>query len=68
MKITIIGSGISGLGAAMALASTHAGTVFERPPRAGAHTRTTRVVDGDRALALDTGFIVHNHATDPRLT
>ena len=68
MKITIIGSGISGLGAAMALASTHDVTVFERSPRAGGHTRTTRVVDGDRELALDTGFIVHNHANYPLLT
>lgn len=68
MRITVIGSGISGLGAAYALSPAHDVTVFERSALPGGHTRTTVVADGERELALDTGFIVHNHANYPLLT
>ncbi|MGI9538753.1 MAG: NAD(P)/FAD-dependent oxidoreductase [Miltoncostaeaceae bacterium] len=68
MRITVIGSGISGLGAAHALAPAHDVTVFERSALPGGHTRTTTVTDAGRELALDTGFIVHNHANYPLLS
>ena len=64
MKIAIIGSGISGLGAAHVLARAHEVTVLERDERAGGHTRTIRH-DG---RALDTGFLVHNERNYPLLT
>ena len=64
MRVAIIGSGISGLGAAHRLAPAHDVTVFEREPRAGGHTRTIR----HRGLALDTGFLVHNVRNYPSLT
>lgn len=64
MKIAIIGTGISGLGAAHVLSRAHDVQVFERAPRAGGHTRTIRH-DG---LALDTGFLVHNVRNYPHLT
>jgi predicted NAD/FAD-binding protein len=64
MKIAIVGSGISGLGAAYALSPTHDVHVFERDHRAGGHANT---VVHDR-LALDTGFLVHNERNYPLLT
>ena len=64
MRIAIVGSGISGLGAAHALAPRHEVEVFEREPRAGGHANTV-VHDG---LGLDTGFLVHNVRNYPLLT
>ena len=63
MKIAIVGSGISGLGAAYLLGRAHEVTVFERDSRAGGHTHTI-AHDG---LALDTGFLVHNTRNYPLL-
>ena len=60
----MIGSGVSGLGAAYLLSRAHDVEVFERDSRAGGHTRTIRR-DG---LALDTGFLVHNERNYPLLT
>jgi predicted NAD/FAD-binding protein len=64
MKIAVVGSGISGLGAAYALSPGHDVHVFERARRAGGHANTV-VHDG---LALDTGFLVHNERNYPLLT
>jgi predicted NAD/FAD-binding protein len=64
MRIAIVGSGISGLGAAHVLSRAHHVEVFEREPRAGGHANTV-VHDG---LALDTGFLVHNERNYPLLT
>ena len=64
VKIGIIGSGVSGLGAAYLLARAHEVIVFERDSRAGGHTHTI-AHDG---LALDTGFLVHNTRNYPLLT
>ena len=64
MSIAVVGSGISGLGAAYALSLAHDVHVFERARRAGGHANTV-VHDG---LALDTGFLVHNERNYPLLT
>ena len=53
IRIGIIGSGVSGLGAAYVLAQAHDVEVFERDTRAGGHANTV-LHDG---LALDTIFI-----------
>ena len=63
MKIAVVGSGVSGLGAAYLLARAHDVHVFERDRRAGGHANTV-VHDG---LALDTGFLVHNQRNYPLL-
>jgi predicted NAD/FAD-binding protein len=62
MKIAIIGSGISGLGAAYRLSARHEVHVFEREGRVGGHTHTVNLEDG---TAVDTGFIVHNRVNYP---
>lgn len=67
-KIGIVGSGISGLGAAWALRERHDVTVFEKEPRAGGHSHTVDVdYDGVR-IPVDTGFIVYNEHNYPNLT
>ncbi|WBU53967.1 NAD(P)/FAD-dependent oxidoreductase [Paracoccus sp. SCSIO 75233] len=60
-RIAIIGSGISGLGAAWLLDPHHDITLFEAAPRAGGHARTVRAEGVD----VDTGFIVCNRRTYP---
>ena len=66
-RIAVIGAGISGLAAAYFLSRRHDVSLFEREPRVGGHTHTIRA-HGDRgAVALDTGFLVHNARTYPNL-
>lgn len=68
MDIAIIGTGISGLGAAYLLAPHHAITVFEKNPRIGGHSRTIDIpIGGDQTLPVDTGFIVFNNWNYPHL-
>jgi predicted NAD/FAD-binding protein len=65
-RIAVIGGGISGLGAAHYLAANHHVTLIEAEPRLGGHARTILAGrNGDRAV--DTGFIVFNRQTYPRL-
>ncbi|CAN5468135.1 FAD-dependent oxidoreductase [soil metagenome] len=69
-RVAVIGSGISGLTAAYALhTSGHvAVTLFEGESRLGGHTHTHHVLDPDgQRYAVDSGFIVHNDRTYPRL-
>ena len=63
----MIGTGISGLGAAYALSKGHDVELFERDDRAGGHSNTVERMVAGRTLALDTGFIVHNEGTYPHL-
>ncbi|OCX66478.1 amine oxidase [Thioclava sp. SK-1] len=58
-RIAVIGSGISGLGAAWLLAPHHDVTIYEAQDRPGGHSRT-RMAKG---VAVDTGFIVCNPRT-----
>ena len=66
--LAIIGSGISGLGAAWFLHREFDVTVFEAADYAGGHTCTVTVDEAGRAVAIDTGFMVFNHVTYPHLT
>ncbi|WP_294619812.1 NAD(P)/FAD-dependent oxidoreductase [uncultured Roseovarius sp.] len=65
-KVAVIGAGISGMGAAQAIADTHDVTLFEAEPRLGGHART--IIAGKRGdQPVDTGFIVFNYANYPNL-
>ena len=66
-KIAVIGAGISGMGAAHALAKDHHVVLFEAENRLGGHART-RMAGPNRDQAVDTGFIVFNDANYPNLT
>lgn len=68
MKIAIIGTGISGLGAAWLLHRKHDITVYEPNAYCGGHSRTIEISDGGRRIPVDTGFIVFNHRNYPHLT
>ncbi len=67
-RIAIIGTGISGMGAAHLLHNAgHIITVYEKAKQIGGHTRTL-VVDYDNvSIPVDTGFIVYNEPNYPNL-
>ncbi len=67
MRIAVVGTGISGLGAAWLLAPKHDVQVFERETRIGGHTHTHRVAGPRGSVAVDSGFIVYNEETYPLL-
>ena len=66
-KIAVIGAGISGMGAAHALAKHHHVVLFEAEKRLGGHART-RMAGKNNDQSVDTGFIVFNYANYPNLT
>ena len=67
LSIAVVGSGISGLGAAWLLSRRHRVTLFETDHRAGGHSNTVDSLDEGRRVAIDTGFIVYNTASYPNL-
>jgi uncharacterized protein len=67
MKIAVIGSGVSGLGAAYALARNHEVVLYEREARLGGHAHTVRVDYDGTAIDVDVGFIVYNERNYPNL-
>ena len=66
-RIAIIGSGISGLGAAYALKDTADITVFEANERAGGHAHTMDIDYDGTPISVDVGFIVYNALNYPNL-
>lgn len=69
MRIAVIGSGVSGLVAAWLLQSDQNQiTLIEKSDTPGGHARTLRVCEGEREIAVDTGFIVFNKENYPLLT
>ena len=65
MRIAIIGTGIAGNVAAYMLREKHDISVFEASCYVGGHTNTIDVVEGNRTVPVDTGFIVFNEHTYP---
>ena len=61
MRIAVIGAGIAGHGAALALIGAgHDVIVYERDARTGGHSATVDVDWDGVPMAVDTGFIVYN--------
>ena len=67
MKIAIIGSGISGLSAALLLSQKHHITMFELDKRFGGHANTVEIKNKNTTINVDTGFIVFNKLNYPNL-
>ena len=71
MRVAIVGSGISGLAAAHALAGRAQVTLYEAGAWFGGHTHTVDVTlptpQGPVTHGVDTGFLVFNERTYPRL-
>jgi len=68
VRIAIVGAGIAGLGSAWLLnRQGHDVTLFEAEPRAGGHTHTVDVTLEGVTHPVDTGFLVFNDRTYPKL-
>lgn len=65
MRIAVVGSGISGIGAAWMLSPMHDVVLYEADRRLGGHTNTVRLDLADETHYVDTGFIVHNRRNYP---
>ena len=66
-RVAVVGSGISGLAAAHALAAQAQVTLFESASRFGGHSNTVEVTLDGVSHGVDTGFLVFNHRTYPNL-
>ena len=67
-RVAVVGSGISGLAVAHALAGEARVTLFEAGNYFGGHAHTVDVTLEDTAHGVDTGFLVFNERTYPNLT
>ena len=65
--LAIVGTGIAGMGCAHLLQASHDLTVLEQGDYVGGHTNTIDVEEGPARVAFDTGFMVFNRVTYPRL-
>ena len=63
----IIGTGIAGMGCGYFLHRHDALTLYEQDDYPGGHTNTVTVQEEDRLVYIDTGFMVFNYKTYPRL-
>jgi uncharacterized protein len=66
-RIAVVGSGISGLAVAHELAGSTPITLFEAGGHFGGHSHTVDVRLKGLRHGVDTGFLVFNHRTYPRL-
>lgn len=67
-RVAVIGSGVAGLTAAYLLQRRYDVTLFESDARLGGHAHTHDVATPQGGtIAVDSGFIVHNHRTYPNL-
>jgi predicted NAD/FAD-binding protein len=68
MRIAVIGTGIAGNTAALALSQQYQVTVYDRDLRPGGHSHTVTINYDGTLLAVDIGFIVYNEINYPDLT
>lgn len=67
MRVAVIGGGVAGLAAAHALRNKAEVTLFEAGRHFGGHAHTVDVTLGGVTHGVDTGFLVFNRRTYPRL-
>jgi uncharacterized protein len=66
-KLAIIGTGIAGMGCAHLLQKRYDLTIFEKNNYVGGHTNTISVNEDGTLVHMDTGFMVFNFKTYPKL-
>ncbi|MBT9594454.1 MAG: FAD-dependent oxidoreductase [Vitreoscilla sp.] len=69
-RVAVVGSGVAGLSAAWHLAHDTAGTqvtLFESDARFGGHAHTVDLTLDGETFGVDTGFLVYNERTYPKL-
>ena len=66
-KLAIIGTGIAGMACARRLHKKYDLTIFEKNDYVGGHTHTVYGREGSHSIPIDTGFMVYNERTYPRL-
>ncbi|RMH43623.1 MAG: FAD-dependent oxidoreductase [Deltaproteobacteria bacterium] len=66
-RVAVVGGGVSGLVAALALARRYDVALFEGRDRLGGHAHTVDVALAGATYAVDTGFVVFNDRTYPQL-
>lgn len=67
-RTAVVGSGVAGLTAAYVLGRARDVTLYEADERVGGHAHTHDLTSSDgRTHRVDSGFIVHNRRTYPRL-
>jgi len=62
-NIAIVGSGISAMTCAHYLKNDYNISIFDKNDYLGGHTHTHKIIEGDKKLNIDTGFIVFNEQT-----
>ena len=68
LNVAVVGGGIAGITAAYALQHCHRVVLFDQNDYIGGHTHTVTIPDGpDAGTPVDTGFIVFNDRTYPKL-
>src|SRR5471030_2266246 len=67
-SLAVIGTGIAGMACAYRLRKDFALTVYEKNDYVGGHTNTVYALEDERAIPIDTGFMVYNEVTYPHLT
>ncbi len=67
-RLAIIGTGIAGLGCAHFLHRRYALSLYEKNDYPGGHSNTVSVLENQRSVPIDTGFMVFNRVTYPNLT
>ncbi len=65
--LAIVGTGIAGMGCAHLLQQCHDLTLLDGADHCGGHTNTIDVAEDGRTVSFDTGFMVFNRVTYPRL-
>ncbi|MFF1958769.1 NAD(P)/FAD-dependent oxidoreductase [Streptomyces sp. NPDC058220] len=67
-RTAVVGGGVAGLTAAYVLRRSHEVALYEAEERLGGHAHTHDMASADgRVHRVDSGFIVHNERTYPRL-
>ncbi len=66
-RIAVVGAGVAGLAAARELSRHDRVTLFEAAEHFGGHAHTVDVTLDGRTFGVDTGFLVFNGHTDPKL-